>query len=75
MSEEDFARANAAAKLIATDGIDGYHTTATHFGEPVANALLVAHLRRIFNPGDRYPEPAGLAARIKNLLRSQGLLI
>jgi len=64
-------RYHHAAKIIETDGINGYHTVREKYGEEVANFLLVAFLRRNHNPEGLWPAPDDIIDNVQRDLDSQ----
>lgn len=74
MTEELLGATHAAAKIIETDGADGYWTCRQRFGQEVADILLVAFLRRAFNPLGHYPEPDDLEKQVNEFLAAKGLI-
>ena len=69
------SRLNAAAKIIEYDGFDGFLAVRRHYGENIANALIVAWLRNQLNDKpDQYPCPEDLEEKVKAKLKEKGLL-
>jgi hypothetical protein len=63
---------HAAAKIIEYDGLQGYWTVRSHYGENIANALAVSWLRSQLNPvPEQYPCPED---EVNEVLRKKGLL-
>ena len=62
---------HAAAKIIETDGFEGYQTCTRKYGPQVAQLLLVAWLRSTYNPERRWPEPEDLKDRVNRALADQ----
>lgn len=62
-----------AAKIIEYDGAQGYYACVEKFGVQIANAMLVAFLRRSFGPVS-FPEQEGLREKVNEHLASVGIL-
>ena len=74
IKDEDLARYHDAARKIEADGVEAYHTVAEIHGTEVANLLLVAHLRRGYNPKGQWPTPPDVVGKVNTLLAKNGLL-
>jgi hypothetical protein len=73
VNEARLRRAHQAARIIETDGIEGYRTCTERFGADVANALLVLFLRISHNPEGRYPSPDNLREKVNAVLTKAGI--
>lgn len=70
----DLAKCHQAAKIIETDGVGGYWTCRERFGKEIADVLIVALLRKVYNPDEQWPAPDGLAEKVNEQLEKEGLV-
>lgn len=74
MTRARLAELQEAAKMIEVDGVEGYHSCARRFGRDVADALVVAHVRRARGALQSYPPPERVAAGTNRILTTHGLI-
>jgi len=67
-------RLHTAAKIIEADGVHGYTTCRERYGEEIANALIIAFLRRNLNPKDEWPEPETLIEEVNKVLLGEKIM-
>jgi hypothetical protein len=70
----DLEELHDAAKIIEYDGLDAYYTCVERYGSDIANALIVAFLRRAEGSEHCYPEPEGIRIKVNEGLRKRGLI-
>ncbi|MBX4204802.1 MAG: hypothetical protein KW788_01275 [Candidatus Doudnabacteria bacterium] len=69
----EFSKIQRAAKIITTDGEEGFRRAATLVGEDIALGMLVVHLRHSLNPVKHWPEPVNLEMAIHTILTGKGI--
>ncbi|MDP3963793.1 MAG: hypothetical protein Q8Q39_04835 [bacterium] len=74
MLQHEAALLNKVAGIIEEDGVDGYRTATRLIGEEVANALLIAHLRRNFGSMETYPARPEIIDLVNQELAEAGIL-
>lgn len=74
LTPEEARDFHAAAKLIETDGVNGYRTCCERFGKKTANQLIIAYLRLTFNPEKQWPAPENLEEQVNNTLITEGIM-
>lgn len=75
MTKKRLTQFHEAAKMIEADGIEAYYSVCERFGEDIAGALLIAHLRRAWGSmkGGWPPSPE-LVEEVNRVLREDGIL-
>lgn len=74
IKSSDLDRLHDAAKMIEYDGVEAYYTCVERYGEDIANALIIAFLRRAEGGGEDYPEREGLREKVNVGLKARGLV-
>ena len=74
IKDEDLLKYHDAARKIEADGAEAYQTVSRLYGIEVANLLLVAHLRRGYNPSGQWPSPPDVVEKVNACLEKIGLL-
>lgn len=72
LTAENITQYHQAAKIIETDGCEGYFTCQERFGTDIAATALVTWLRAIYNKADSWPEPEDLIEKVNNIIRESG---
>lgn len=75
MREHQVSKYHAAAKLIETDGVNGYRACAARYGTEIANTLIVAFLRRCENPNQQWPEPGDTEEKVNAILKKERIIL
>ena len=73
MAATSLERLQQAAKIIEVEGISGYPLVVRSFGEEVASAVLVAHLRVTMGSMESFPPNPQIDERVKALLESKNI--
>lgn len=68
-------RLQKAAKIIEVEGINGYASAVSLFGEEVANAVLIAHLRVTMGSMENFPPDPNIDERLKKFLESKNIYL
>ena len=74
IGENYLIRLHRAAKMIETDGSEAFHAVTDLFGEEVALALLVAHIRRSVGSTYSFPPRDDVETRTNATLKEFGFL-
>ena len=72
--ENKLSNYHDAAKMIETDGIEAYHTVSERFGNDIASALLIAHIRRNLGSMDTFPAKEEVVSQTNEILNKHGLV-
>jgi hypothetical protein len=75
LTPETAERWHHAAKLIEVDGVNAYWACRERYGEDIANVLIIAFLRRNFNPNEQFPIPEEVTKKTNYTLCREGLMI
>ena len=73
MSLTSLERLQRAAEMIETEGIDGYSSVVRYCGNEIANALLIAHLRRSMGSMNSYPPDPAIDGKVREFLESNNI--
>jgi hypothetical protein len=75
MSSTSLERLQKAAKIIESEGINGYSSVVLHYGNEVANTLLVAHLRRDMGSMESHKSDPAIDGKVQKFLESQNIYL